>query len=282
MNWIEKNEILDALLNKEETLTADSMDQGFEAEVLKISSNKESFVLKVWNKNSKPDIRFQYRLLNELHECGLPVSKPIGWGIDPHGNKVLFTSFDGTRVFRLDDKKMTEIANILSSIHRINPEKLTSTSLPKYDFIDYFFYEARKYEDIYNALIPLVQQAQMKQDRLIHGDFHLNNLLEDQGKYSVIDWTNGQLGDFRYDFAWSLLLLKIYVPEQFVEIFYSAYLMDNNISYEELQVYEALALLRWMTLNRIAATPLVPDIKVRVKSFISSNPYLNELEFTGF
>ena len=49
---------------------------------------------------------------------------------------------------------------------------------PKYEFIDYFF----------------------------HGDFHLGNIVEVDERYMVIDWTNGQLGDSRYDFAWSLTL----------------------------------------------------------------------------
>ncbi|WP_373229287.1 hypothetical protein [Cohnella sp.] len=53
IDWQEKNEIIDHLLNREHTLITHPMDQGFEAEVMKISSNTESFVLKVWNKSSK-------------------------------------------------------------------------------------------------------------------------------------------------------------------------------------------------------------------------------------
>lgn len=64
MNWIDNNETLNDLLKQEDSLTSHSMDQGFEAEVMKISSDQESFVLKVWSKHSKPDIRVQYHLLN--------------------------------------------------------------------------------------------------------------------------------------------------------------------------------------------------------------------------
>lgn len=48
VDWEEKNEKMDDLLNQEETLTTHPMDHGFEAEIMKISSDKESSVLKVW------------------------------------------------------------------------------------------------------------------------------------------------------------------------------------------------------------------------------------------
>ena len=58
VDWVEKNQGLDGLLIKEATLTTHSMDQGFEAEVVKICLDEESCVLKVWNKNSKPDVGY--------------------------------------------------------------------------------------------------------------------------------------------------------------------------------------------------------------------------------
>ncbi|MGE7270931.1 hypothetical protein ACQKK5_05680 [Brevibacillus panacihumi] len=88
VNWVEKNEMMDCLINQEDNITTHPMDQGFEAEVMKISSYKENFVLKVWNKNSKPDIRFQFHLLNALSERGVSVSKPLGWGFNPNADKV--------------------------------------------------------------------------------------------------------------------------------------------------------------------------------------------------
>lgn len=78
VDWVEKSEILDRLLNQEDILTVHPLEHGLEAEVMQISSAQESFVLKIWNKSSKPDIRFQYRLLSVLFESGLPVSNPVG------------------------------------------------------------------------------------------------------------------------------------------------------------------------------------------------------------
>jgi len=282
VNWLEKNEIINDLLNQEATLTMHSMDHGFEAEVMKISSDKESFVLKTWNKTSRPDVSFQFDLLKALYERGLAVSKPVGWGINPNADKVLLTTFDGTHVNKVNEKKMTEIANILSKIHQIHVEEIGNIQLPKHDFIDYFFPGVKEHDDLNSALISLVQIIQIKQDCIIHGDFHLGNIVEKNDRYTVIDWTNVQLGDSRYDFSWSLTLKKIYISYGHAQMFRSAYLLDNNIQQEELEVFEALACLRWILLNRNGGVPKRPNTMEKVKSLIINNRFLNELEFRDF
>lgn len=275
VDWIIRTEILGHLLDQEDALTLHPMDQGFEAEVMKISSDKESFVLKVWNKNSKPDVRFQFHLLNRLFELGLSVSKPLGWGISPDGAEVLLTTFDGTPVLKVNSKKMTDMANLLSSLHRVHAEEFGNLQLPKYDFCGYFFSGVREeYPDLYHSLVPLVQMTRMRQDRMIHGDFHPRNIVEANERFTVIDWTNGQLGDPRYDFAWSLTLQKIYISERYAQDFRSAYLVENNTQQEELEVFEAIACLRWILLNRRGSTPNRTDTLERVKRIIQKNPFL--------
>jgi aminoglycoside phosphotransferase (APT) family kinase protein len=277
VEWVQKDEILDDLLNQEDSLTMHAMDQGYEAEVIRINSNKESFVLKIWNKSSKPDVSFQFQLLNVLHERGLSVSRPLGWGGNPNGDKVLLTSFDGTPIHKVNDKKMADIANILAIIHQINVKEIENIQLPKYDFIDYFFPGAREHTDMYHTVVSLVQKTTIKQEHIIHGDFHLANILEGNGRYTIIDWTNGQLGDPRYDFAWSYTLKRIYISERYAGVFRSAYLSENHILLEELNVFEALACLRWILLNRNGGTPKGPNTIERVKSLITKNPFLKEL-----
>lgn len=278
VDWVEKDEAIADLLIHEDTLAIHPLDQGFEAEVMKINSTKESFVLKVWNKSSKPDIHFQYRLLKVLFEQGVPVPKPLGWGINPDGDKVLLTTFDGAPILKVNGKKMTELAKILSSIHQIHPKEIGDIQLPKYNFIDYFFPRVREHHDIYQALIFLVQNVQIKQEQIIHGDFHLRNILEKNDRNTVIDWTNGQLGDLRYDFAWSLILQKIYVSDRYASVFRSAYLLENDIQQDELEIFEALACLRWILLNRTGGVPRGPSTIKRVKSLLINNSLLKEFE----
>jgi aminoglycoside phosphotransferase (APT) family kinase protein len=273
---------MDDLLIQEANLTIHLMDEGFEAEVLKIRSDEGSYVLKTWSKSSKPDVQFQYRLLEVLSERGVAVSKPVGWGINPDGDKVLLTSFDGTPILKVNDKTMKKLASILARIHQIDIAELEHIQLPKYDFVDYFFPEVSEHADLKQALISLVKQTPMKQDHIIHGDFHLGNIVEEQERFTVIDWTNGQLGDPRYDFAWSLILLKIHISERYADMFRSAYLLENFMEQEELEVFEAWACLRWILLNRRGSTPKGPNVTKRVKSLIGSNRFLKDLEFVGF
>lgn len=280
VNWIEKNEVVDRLLMQEGILTTHSMDQGLEAEVMKISLDKEDFVLKVWNKSSKPDIRFQFGLLKTLFKRGLKVSKPLGWGSDPNGNDVLLTTFDGTPVIKVNNKNMTALAKILSSIHQAPVEEICSIQLPQHDFIDYFFPRVREHTDIYHVLISLIQITEIKQERMIHGDFHLENILDNHGRYTVIDWTNGQLGDPRYDLAWSLILKKIYVSARYADVFLSAYLSENDIQQKELEIFEALACLRWLLLHRSGGTPKRSNTIERVKDLLTNNLFLKEFECT--
>lgn len=279
VDWVEKNEMMDDLLKQEDSLTMQLMEQGFEAEVMKISSLKESFVLKIWNQSSKPDVSVQFRLLNVLFERGLSVSKPVGWGIDPNGDRVLLTTFDGTPVLNVNKKRMTDIAAILSSIHQTRVEEIGNLHLPKYDFIDYFFPGASEHADLQHALLSLVRIIPIKQERIIHGDFHLRNILEANGRYTVIDWTNGQLGDPRYDFAWSLLLQKMYVSERYAQVFRSAYLLKNDIQPKELEAFEALACLRWILLYRNGDIPKGANTIERVEGVITNNSFLKGLEF---
>ncbi|WP_313637078.1 hypothetical protein [Paenibacillus sp.] len=81
-----------------------------------------------WSKSSKPDVQVQYRLLNALSERGVAVSKPVGWGINPDGNKVLLTRFYGSPIHKVNDKKMKQLASILAKIHPIDMVSLTYTN----------------------------------------------------------------------------------------------------------------------------------------------------------
>ncbi|MDQ6419568.1 aminoglycoside phosphotransferase family protein [Paenibacillus sp. LHD-117] len=281
VKWTEKTEKLDELIRQGVSLHA--MNQGFEAEVVKVSSAAgEHFVLKRWNKSSRPDVGFQFRLLNALLERGVSVARPLGWGFDESGAQAMLTSFDGAPVGRLNKRKVIDIAKLLSSLHRIPMDELAHLPLPAYDFADYFFpgVKEKEHEDIREAVHALVRQVEIKQDRVIHGDFHLANLLEEEdGRLTVIDWTNGQAGDASYDFAWSYILMSIYVSEGHADTFRTAYLSSNNdIRQHELDVFEALACLRWMLLQRNGGVPLGPDTMAKVNRLATNNPHLHALE----
>jgi Ser/Thr protein kinase RdoA (MazF antagonist) len=277
VNWIEKAEGIEALSALGDALIITPLAPGLEAEVFKITTNNSSYVLKVWSKSSKPDIQYQYQLLNTLFARGISVSEPLGWGIDRQSNKVLLTPFDGTPIAKVNPQMLTELAHILSQIHKTSIADLEESSICKYDFVDYFYSGIGEFPDLLVALTPLVERISAKQESVIHGDYNLGNILEAaNSKFTIIDWTNGQLGDPRYDLAWASILLRIYTSERNYSLFVSAYLLENPLAKEQLEVFEAIACIRWILLNRIFGLPKRANTIARVKGIIKSSPYLDE------
>lgn len=252
------------------------MEQGFEAEVAKLESGAGSFVLKIWNKGANPGVEHQYRLLAALAEKGIGVSKPLGWGIDANGNKALLTTHDGWPPQRLDGKSMERIARLHAAIHRMTPEELgRGLELPAFGLVDYFLPGLKEHPDLLPIVTELAEEAPIRQDELIHGDFHILNLVERNGAFTIIDWTNGQWSDRRYDFAWSLALMRIYLSDRLAAKYREAYLAELPISEpQELERFEALALLRWILFNRRGGVPRTPQAMKKAKALIAGSPRL--------
>lgn len=258
------------------------MEQGFEAEVARLESDAGSFVLKIWNRDSHPDVERQYRLLQALAARGIGVSKPLGWGIDEKGNKALLTTFDGFPPQRVDGQAVARTARLHSAIHQVAIEELTGVQLPRFGLVEYFFPGLREHADLLPIVTELADEAPFQQDRLIHGDFHFLNLLEREGRFVVIDWTNAQSGDRRYDFAWSQTLMKLYASDRLAAKYREAYLADLPMSAPELERFEAIACLRWILFYRRGGVPRGPQTAKRAKALVAGSPRLRGRAVDGF
>lgn len=275
INWKEISVNPESLLGQDAEIDIAPLNSGLEAEVYKISTTESDFVLKIWNRSSKPNISIQFKLLHDLFQQGMAVSKPVGWGMDELNNQVLLTSYDGLPIDKVNKAKLAAFANMLTDIHKLQPE-LLNTPVPKYDFAGYFFPGIDEHYDIKEQLIQLTTSISIEQNHLIHGDFNLGNILESSGKYTIIDWTNVQLGDPKYDIAWSIILMWIYVSERYSSHYRSFFVTKNNYSNDELEKYEAIACLRWILLNRTQNLPKGNNTIQTVKSILRKNSYLTE------
>jgi aminoglycoside phosphotransferase (APT) family kinase protein len=276
IDWQKTTPILNNLLISGAELTLSPLTPGFEADVVKITQGVEHFVLKVWNKRSKPDVQRQYRLLEALYRQGIRVSEPIGYGRNETGDAVLLTRYHGSAVSKVSPSIFKKITAIFASIHQLSPDDLEGVTLAQYDFVTYFFPGIDVFPVMKEELIRLVGSADMQMNHIIHGDFNLGNILEENGQYTVIDWTNGQLGDSRYDLSWACLLLRIYVSDSKSLTFLYKYQEEIPIVTEDLEIFEALACLRWLLLDRIDGVPKHADTMKRVRKIIRDNPFLNE------
>jgi aminoglycoside phosphotransferase (APT) family kinase protein len=81
-----------------------------------------------------------------------------------------------------------------------------------------------------------------QQVSLLHGDFHLENLIvRDDGTLFVIDWTGTNISDYRFDLAWTLLLQRTQGAGELAEALLSEYerLVGHRI--EHLAFFEVIA-----------------------------------------
>ncbi|WNS44744.1 aminoglycoside phosphotransferase family protein [Paenibacillus sp. MMS20-IR301] len=274
--WKGQSARWEELLPVASTAVITPMKGGLEAEVYRITLPEAELVLKIWNRESRPDISMQYRMLEQLHLRGLAVSQPWGWGVDELNHKVLLTSFDGVPVATVDSSFLLEMADILLDIHKLPAGVCSVMNVPVYDFTDYFFFEIAGHPEIRMLARELADQAGVTRQHLIHADYHPGNILEAEGKYTVIDWTNVQLGDPRYDIAWSIILIRIYISGRYADGYQRRFLEQSGYTPAELELFEALACLRWLQLHRSTGIPVERNTIRNVRSIIGRNAFLPE------
>ncbi len=191
-------------------------------------------------------------------------------------NPVLLTSYDGVPISKLDKSKLKRMVHMLVQVHNYHVNG-DMTSIPKHDFVAYFFPRLEQHHDLKNTMVRLLDRIELRQDRFIHGDYNLGNILEHQDKLTIIDWTNGQLGDIRYDIAWSVFLIRVYVGERYGRIYASEFRASiPDFSLEDAEIFEAVACLRWILLSRMSDLSQGSAILKRVNKIIQSNPWLDE------
>lgn len=270
IRWVELSEEIRLLLEKPYKMLP--LSPGLEADVVKIECTDHSYVLKIWNKDSKPNIRNQYELLSDLYQKGIQVSKPYGWGMDVDSNQVQLTSYDGEPIAKLSKTKLEQLAQRLIQVHGYNVNDTGNADanfIPQYDFVGYFFPSIELHEDIHQILTSLLQRTEFRQDHLIHGDYNLGNILEADDQYTIIDWTNGQLGDPRYDMAWSIFLMTIYAGERNGKMYRALFKSLTEYTPDDAEIFEAMACLRWILLKRVSNVPMGPGVMQRVKRLLA-------------
>lgn len=252
------------------------MKGGLEAEVHRITLPQTELVLKIWNRESRPDISVQYKMLEQMHRRKLAVSRPWAWGVDEANHQVLLTGYDGVPVRKVNPAILASMADILLDIHKFPVEALSGVNVPVYDFAGYFFFAIEAYPEIRELALALTEQAGVTHNHLIHADYHPGNILEADGEsgYTVIDWTNVQLGDPRYDIAWSVILIRIYISARYADGYRGRFLDSGACTAAELELFEALACLRWLQLHRTTGIPLERNTIRNVRSIITRNTYL--------
>lgn len=274
IKWIDKTEIIDQI-GDWNRFTITELPSGLEAKVLRLTAHNMDFVIKIWNKGSKPDVEYQYNLMKDLKSKQISVPSPYGWGIDSNNHQVLLMSYDGNPLS--SNKGIFVASKMLAKLHRIDVRQLDVHLHRKYDFIEYFYPRITDYPDIRDILIELVKESKMKQTTLIHGDYNLGNILSRDETFTIADWTNAQLGDHRYDFCWASFLIWIYNGEELYHDFVNTYLNEISMTNQEMKLFESLACLRWLLLNRFESLPKNKNTDALINQFILDRSVLPDV-----
>ncbi|MCH7663081.1 MAG: phosphotransferase, partial [Chloroflexi bacterium] len=126
---------------------------------------------------------------------------------------------------------------------------------------------------------------------VIHNDYHpLNILLRAKGgDLVIIDWSFAEVGDYRLDLAWSVMLLGVMVGEQYRDVLLASYEQLSGNQVVHFQYFEVLKFTQRML---TIATWLDDSVEIPVKKITKAaihseykvhilNPYRRLKEITG-
>jgi len=172
-----------------------------------------------------------------LHEVGYPVPRVLSLELDPafFGKPfVLMERVEGEMLWPVLDRStpetsaayLTEMCSLLVKLHALDwhsfvPESEQGRYADPYAIIDQFLNWLRAMAEPFpdlNAFFPMIEWLETRRDLVpcsrpapVHWDFHPGNvILQPDGEMKVIDWTQIQVSDPRFDLGWTLLLAGAY------------------------------------------------------------------------
>lgn len=212
----------------------------------------------------------EFNGMKKLHELGFPVPEVFTLELDDSlfGKPfVIMEKINGRSMGQVfdespDEKRrclVTLFCEMFVDLHNIDwrlfaPDPSVYETGDPYAFIDQFLSEARGYVDRFQRtdFIPALDWLKEKRsdvpcDRLsvVHLDYHpYNILMQEDGKPFVIDWTNIDVADFRFDLAWTVLLMSGYGNPEAREIVLDEYQRIAGRRIEQMEYFDVMASLR--------------------------------------
>jgi aminoglycoside phosphotransferase (APT) family kinase protein len=182
----------------------------------------------------------EFKGLQHLYEVGYPVPKVYNLERDnsPFGKPfILMERIEGEMLWPVLDRSTLEVASALVTKmcalfvqlhsldwHEFVPEEEQSNLEDPYASIDHFLSLLLAMTEPFPVLktfLPVFEWLKTRRDSVpctrpapVHWDFHPGNLiLQLDGALKVIDWTQIQVSDPRFDIGWTLLLAGAYSKE---------------------------------------------------------------------
>lgn len=255
------------------------MESGFEAEVAGVARGSLRYVVKTWSKHARPDAGVQYRLLEWMKGLGMSVPTPVAWGQSEGEGEgrdwpVLVTVHGGEAIVKADAETVAASARLMAGFHRASAAADMPDFIPRPELENhaYFYAGIRDEPELHDLLRVLVESAGVCNECVIHMDLHLANIVVREGRYMALDWTNGQLGDRRIDYARTLVYYSTFFADPWrASAFRSAYLSEYPMTEKEESLFEAIVLVGLLLQER-RGQPL----SLRARRLVRRNEALRE------
>lgn len=235
------------------------------------------YVIKRWKLNLWVDARANYHLLRKLSSLRLPAVPPAGWGFESTDGQVLATRYAGEPIERASHAAIEAFGRTLALIHTAPLDTLglaaPADSSAFFERLrERFFAGVEAFEDLASLLREARTSLPPLETVLIHGDYHLGNTVRGVQGLTVLDWSEAQLGDWRYDLAWAELLTLIYTGPAARDVLVDAYAATSGRPLgETLRPYQIVAAIRWLLLSRTAPFPVPPEWQQTAEDFLQSH-----------
>jgi aminoglycoside phosphotransferase (APT) family kinase protein len=238
------------------------------------------------------DLKTEFRLLQEMHACEIPVPKPYWAGEQELGSPfaILERISGETLVRRLqrDDRYLnarrripSQLGHILARIHHIALDERDLGFMPwRSQAGSPAASELAFYEDLLERLSPDPHPALemairwlkrhlpiTRQQVLVHGDYRLGNIVfTEAGVQSVLDWELGHIGDPIEDLGYISVQAWRFGQDHLPiggiakrEEFYSAYEEAGGfpLDQESLYYWEVFGNLKWAIITILQALPFL-------------------------
>ena len=228
---------------------------------------REDLVLRVYpGDDARVKSAREFRGMRWLHRAGYPVPEVLALENDdsPFGRPfVIMERIEGqllwSLMFRGERQKelMTLFCKLLVGLHTLEWRPVVddaSRYASRYDtgdpytFVDRVLDSGRSTLARYpqSGFAPILEWLEVRRDQapcprpsFVHLDFHPENvLLRDDGTAVVIDWTQVDISDPRFDLAWTLLLVSTYEDIKWRDVILDEYERLAGSRVEQIEYFD--------------------------------------------